>query len=118
MATSIALSLYFVRKAGQKGLKDEQSCWSIIWKSLIILALIVYLVYMSSLEELAIPSNDYQKALLLGWLTLLFLGAAIGFAVELQLPVKGQGQWAEPLAIRRSIQSSVGIAFLLGAVAV
>ncbi|MDQ3230575.1 MAG: Gldg family protein [Pseudobdellovibrionaceae bacterium] len=116
----IALSFLLMQKVKAQGLLAEAKSWRLvlIWKLLVVLAVALYFIYKWTLDTTLNPESLGQKALLVLWLSTLFLGLFMGLGVEFSHRMNGTGENAEPnrLAYSSKIWLSIGFLFLgLGA---
>ena len=112
----IALTFLFMRKARTDGLEAESQSWKLVlgWKILTMIGVAFFYVYKLTLDNTMNPDTLGQKALLILFLTTLFLGLFMGLGVEFSHRMNGTGENAEPkrLGYSAKIWLSIGFLFL------
>jgi hypothetical protein len=114
--TPMALSFLFMQQSKSEGLEAESQSWKLVlgWKILAMVGVALFYVYKLTLDTSLNPDTLGQKALLVLFLTSLFLGLFMGLGVEFSHRMNGTGENAEPkrLGYSAKIWLSIGFLFL------
>jgi len=115
IAAGLGLTLALSASAGSRGQKGEAKSWRLaaLWIVGLLVSLGLYVAYLKALGDRPSPETFAHKALLAVWLLGLCLSLFAGAGLEWGLRESGQGEFAEPIRVRKSGAGwiSVGVLF-------